>query len=77
MRPIMFIPFLIACGCAGPELSGTDQNADARQENCSSSPKKFEQDRRSEPSCRPQPGWLEQVGNALSGSASAFRGTRP
>jgi hypothetical protein len=77
MRPVIFIPLLIACGCVGPGTPVIDQNTEARQESCTPNQKKVEHDRRAEASCRPQPSLLEQVGNALSGTASAFRAPGP
>lgn len=77
MRQIIFIPLLIVCGCVGPETPVIDQNVGARQERCSLNQKKIEQDRSARASCRPQPGLLEQAGNALSGTASAFRAPGP
>jgi hypothetical protein len=77
MRQIIFIPLLMVCGCVGPETSLIDPNADARHEDCAANQKKIESDHRTGASCRPHPGLFEQVGNALSGSASAFRAPGP
>ncbi len=55
----------------------TDQNAEVRQEYCSPSQKKIEHNPGSGASCQPRPGLLEQVGNAISGSAAALRAPGP
>ena len=77
MRPFMFMPLLIACGCVGPGNPVTDQNTDARQVYCFTNQKKIERNGIAGVPCRLQPGVLEQVGNALSGTASAFRAPGP
>ena len=77
MRQIIFIPLLLACGCVGPGAPVIDQSADVRQDHCFPSRTKAEPDRSAGASCRPQPGLLEEIGNALSGGASAFRAPGP
>ena len=77
MRPFLYLALLLAWGCAGPETALTDQQTGTGQEYCSTSQKKIDPDRRTGVSCRPQPGLLEQVGNALSGTASAVRAPGP
>lgn len=77
MRPFIYLTLLLACGCAGPGTALTDQKTATRQGYCPTSQKTVEPDRLGGASCRPQPGLLEQVGNALSGTASAVRAPGP
>lgn len=73
----VLILFLATLGCDSPRASLADQSAEHRQESCTSSRQKTERDRDSANSCRSQRSWSEQIGDALSGVASAFRAPSP
>jgi hypothetical protein len=77
MRSMLLVPVLVSLGCASPETSMTDKRAKDPQEFCAARLNQSAGDRAPAISCRPQPGLLEQVGNALSGTASAFRAPGP
>lgn len=67
------MPLLLSLGCAGPEASVTEKHMELRQNACSpqqQAVKAFNQP--SEP-CRRHHVWLEQVGAALGGFATAVR----
>lgn len=73
----LLVLFLTGLGCAGSGTSLTHESAELRQESCPSGQQKTERDRGSATSCRPQRSWFQQVGDALSGAASAFRAPSP
>ena len=77
MVVIILMFLLIGLGCTGPELSLTDEHAGIREEACSTRPHKAEYEGRSSKACRPQRTWIQDVGTALSGAASAFSTPKP
>jgi hypothetical protein len=72
---LMFL--LLGLGCAGPDLSLTDEHATIREDACSTRPHKAEYEGQSSKACRPQRTWLQDVGTTLSGAAPAFSTPRP
>ena len=76
MRLMLFVPVLVSFGCAAADTSMIDQRAKG-PESCTAGLRQSAGHQGSEISCRPQPGLIEQVGNALSGTASAFRAPGP
>jgi hypothetical protein len=72
---LMFL--LIGLGCAGPELSLTDEHATIREEACSTPQHKAEHEGQTSKACRPQRTWLQDVGTTLSGAAPVFSTYRP
>ena len=72
---LMFL--LISLGCAGPELSLTDEHATIREEACSNQQHKAEYEGQSAKTCRSQRTWLQDVGTTISGAAPAFSTPRP
>lgn len=72
---LMFL--LLGVGCAGPDLSLTDEQATIREDACSIRQYKAEHEGQSSKSCRPQRTWLQDVGTTLSGAAPAFSTPRP
>ncbi|MBH0178250.1 MAG: hypothetical protein HP491_10385 [Nitrospira sp.] len=77
MRVIILMLLLIGLGCAGPELSLTNEQATTREEACSTRQHKAEYEGQFSKACRPQRTWLQDVGTTLSGAAPAFSTTRP
>jgi len=77
LRGGLLILSLTGFGCAGPGTSLTHESTELRQETCASGQPQSERDRSSATSCRAQRGWFQQVGDALSGAATAFRAPGP
>lgn len=77
MRIIILMFLLISLGCAGPELSLSDEHATPREEACSPRQYKAEYEGQSSKACRPQRSWFQDVGTTLSGAAPAFSTPRP
>lgn len=77
MFVVMLMLLLVGLGCAGPELSLTDEHATVREEACSTRQHKAEYEGQSSKACRPQRTWLQDVGTTLSGAAPAFSTPRP
>jgi hypothetical protein len=77
MRPILLVPVLVSLGCAVPETSVVNQRDKGPQASCAASVRESAGARGTAQSCLVHPGLAEQVGNALSGTASAFRAPGP
>lgn len=77
MLVIILMFLLIGLGCAGPELSLTDEHATIREEACSTRKHKAEYEGQPSKACRPQRTWIQEVGTTLSGAAPAFSTLRP
>jgi hypothetical protein len=77
MLVVMLMLLLVGLGCAGPGASLTDEHAAIHEEACSSRQNKTEHDGRFSKACRPQRGWVEEIGNVLGGFAAAVRPPNP
>jgi hypothetical protein len=64
-------------GCAGPNSSLTHDRTDQQEETCSPQQQETDHNRVSPAACRPHRTWVQKVGDALSGAASAFRPPSP
>lgn len=78
MRAGLCAALLISFGCAGTPPHSTDNLAEtSRQDPCASRLQQSERDDVSGHSCREHHVWWNDVGNALSGVATAVRLPRP
>ncbi len=77
MRVLLLMLIFVTLGCGSPGMSLTRDSAELRQEPCSSRQQKAESDYQHSSTCRPDRTWLEGVGDALSGAASAVRMPKP
>ena len=77
MLVITLMLLLISLGCAGPELSLTDEHTTIREEACSTRQHKGAYEGQSSKACRLQRTWIQDVGTTLSGAAPVFSTPRP
>jgi hypothetical protein len=77
MLVIILMFLLIGLGCAGPDLSLTDEHATIHEEVCPTRQHKAGYEGQSSKPCLPQRTWLQDVGTTLSGAAPAFSTPRP
>jgi hypothetical protein len=78
MRTGLCMALLISFGCAGtPSTAINNQTETPRQDPCVSRLQQSERDNIPGRSCRDQHVWWNDVGNALSGVATAVRLPRP
>jgi hypothetical protein len=77
VQAVMLVILSLGVGCAGPQASLTADGAESHEEVCTSSQQKEERDRHAATACRPHRTWLQEVGDAISGVASAFRAPNP
>ena len=79
MRTGLCVAVLISCGCAGTPPASTNSNLaeTPRQDPCASRPQQPERDDIPGRSCHVQHVWWNDVGDALSGVATAVRLPRP
>lgn len=78
MRTGLCVAVLISFGCAGTAPPSTSNLAEtSRQDPCSSRPQQPARDDIPGRSCRAQHVWWNDVGDALSGVATAVRLPRP
>jgi len=78
MRIGLLIFLFVGVGCASPQSSGrTDLAASSPQKVCRAGQQGVDRDRATGPSCRAQSLWWNDVGDALSGAATAVRLPRP
>jgi len=77
MRALLPVLIFVSLGCGGPGTSLTRDSAELRQEPCSSRQQRVEGEYQQSATCRPDRTWLEGVGDALSGAASAVRMPKP
>lgn len=73
MTMIILLLLAAGVGCVGPELSVTDRQAAVQEEACSSRQDGAQNNSLSSKACRSQRAWSQEVGEVLSGAASAFR----
>lgn len=73
MTVIILMLLAAGFGCAGPELSVTERQAAVQEEACSSLQDRTQNYSLSSKACRSQRAWSQDVGEVLSGAASAFR----
>ncbi len=73
MTMIILLLLAVGVGCVGPELSVTDRQAAVQEEACSSRQDGAQNNSLSSKACRSQRAWSQEVGEVLSGAASAFR----
>jgi len=79
MRTGLWVAVLISFGCAGTPPASTSNNlaGPPRQDPCASRPQQPERDDTPGRSCRAPHVWWNDVGDALSGVATAVRLPRP
>jgi hypothetical protein len=73
----LLILLCTGAGCAGPSSSLTHDRGDLQEETCSPQQQEAKHNRVSPAACRPHRTWVQKVGDALSGAASAFRAPSP
>ena len=77
MRAGLFFLLLFGFGCAGPEVSRPQVNAESSENICRPGQPSMERGRAAEGRCSyPSAGWT-RVGEVLSGAATAVRMPRP
>jgi hypothetical protein len=77
LRSVLLVLIVISVGCAGPGASLSRDRAEIREESCSSSRQKTESDRARSTTCRSQRTWMEEIHDALSGTATVLRNSNP
>ena len=78
MRIGLLIVLLAGVGCAGVQSTGRTEVVDSTpHEVCRASHQRPDSDRPTGASCRSQSLWWNEVGEALSGAATAARFPRP
>ena len=78
MRTGLCVALLISFGCAGTPPTSTDNLTEtSHQDPCPSRLQQPQRDNTPGRSCRAQPVWWNDVGDALSGAAMAVRLPRP
>ncbi len=78
MRTGLYVALLISFGCVGTPVTSTNNLAEtSRQDPCASRLQQPQREDIPARSCRAQHVWWNDVGDALSGAATAVRLPRP